>query len=64
MSRRTTLPELAFGILKDRHATRRFLLRGRATVQAAWALLATTYNRHTLARHWRAASRLRPTVAA
>jgi transposase len=48
--RRTTLPEPAFGILKEQQAARRFLLRGLANVRAEWALLATAFNLRTLAR--------------
>jgi transposase len=62
--RRKTLPEPAFGILKEQQAARRFLLRGLANVQAEWALLATTFNLRTLYQHWRAASHLRPAYAA
>lgn len=62
--RRKTLPEPAFGILKERHAARRFLLRGLANVQAEWALLATAFNLRTLYHHWRAANHLRTPVAA
>ena len=55
--RRTTLPEPAFGILKEQQAARRFLLRGLAHVQAEWALLATAFNLRTLARLWRCSDR-------
>jgi transposase len=51
--RRKTLPEPAFGILKEQQAARRFLLRGLANVQAEWTLLATAFNLRTLARRWR-----------
>jgi transposase len=53
--RRKTLPEPAFGILKEQQAARRFLLRGLAHVQAEWTLLATAFNLRTLARLWQAA---------
>jgi transposase len=48
--RRKTLPEPAFGILKEQQAARRFLLRGLANVRAEWSLLATAFNLRTLAR--------------
>ena len=48
--RRKTLPEPAFGILKEQQAARRFLLRGLVNVQAEWSLLATAFNLRTLAR--------------
>jgi transposase len=60
--RRKTLPEPAFGILKEQQAARRFLLRGLVNVQAEWSLLATAFNLRTLARRWRAAAG--PTPAA
>jgi transposase len=52
--RRKTLPEPAFGILKEQQAARRFLLRGLANVRAEWTLLATAFNLRTLARLWQA----------
>lgn len=62
--RRKTLPEPAFGILKEQQAARRFLLRGLANVQAEWSLLATAFNLRTLARVWRTTGRLPlPTAA-
>ena len=62
--RRKTLPEPAFGILKEQQAARRFLLRGLTNVQAEWALLATAFNLRTLARVWRSIDRLpHPTAA-
>jgi transposase len=51
--RRKTLPEPAFGILKEQQAARRFHLRGLENVRAEWALLATAFNLRTLARLWR-----------
>ena len=48
--RRKTLPEPAFGILKEQQAARRFLLRGLDNVRAEWSLLATAFNLRTLAR--------------
>lgn len=62
--RRKTLPEPAFGILKEQLGARRFLLRGLENVQAEWALLATAFNLRTLARRARAPGRLRPAPAA
>jgi transposase len=53
--RRKTLPEPAFGILKEQQGARRLLLRGLAHVQAEWALLATAFNLRTLWRVWRRA---------
>jgi transposase len=49
---RKQLPEPTFGILKERHNARRFLLRGLANVQAEWSLLVTTFNLRTLYRFW------------
>jgi transposase len=51
--RRKTLPEPAFGILKEQQGARRFLLRGLDNVRAEWTLLATAFNLRTLARAWR-----------
>jgi len=62
--RRKTLPEPAFGILKEQQAARRFLLRGRDNVRAEWSLLATAFNLRTLARIWRSAGRRRLAPAA
>ena len=62
--RRKTLPEPTFGILKDQHGARRFLLRGLEHVQAEWTLLAVAFNLRTLARIWRTTDRLAlPTAA-
>ena len=58
--RRKTLPEPAFGILKEQQAARRFLLRGLAHVRAEWSLLATAFNLRTLARRWQATGRPAP----
>jgi transposase len=55
--RRKTLPEPAFGILKEQQAARRFLLRGLDNVRAEWSLLATAFNLRTLARAWRLSAR-------
>jgi transposase len=63
--RRKTLPEPAFGILKEQQAARRFLLRRLDHVCAEWSLLATAFNLRTLARIWRTSggSLLQPTAA-
>ena len=62
--RRKTLPEPAFGILKEQQAARRFLLRGLEHVRDEWSLLATAFNLRTLARIWRTTARLPlPTAA-
>jgi transposase len=61
--RRKTLPEPAFGILKERQAARRLLLRGLDNVRAEWSLLAVAFNLRTLARLWQAAA-LTPRAAA
>tara|TARA_B100001971_G_C17661715_1_gene273130 strand:- start:6 stop:272 length:267 start_codon:yes stop_codon:yes gene_type:complete len=47
-AQRKELPEPAFGILKERHGARRFLLRGLSNVGAEWKLLATAFNLGTL----------------
>jgi transposase len=62
--RRKTLPEPAFGILKEQQAARRFLLRGLDNVRAEWSLLATAFNLRTLARAWRSAGHPRLALAA
>jgi transposase len=62
--RRKTLPEPAFGILKEQQAARRFLLRGLTNVQAEWSLLATAFNLRTLARLWQASTRPTSRLAA
>ena len=54
--RRKTLPEPAFGILKEQQGARRFLLRGLANVRDEWSLLATAFNLRTLAGLWQAAA--------
>lgn len=51
---RKQLPEPVFGILKEGHGARRFLLRGLKDVQAEWALLTTAFNLQTLYRIWAA----------
>jgi hypothetical protein len=55
--RRKTLPEPAYGILKEQQAARRFLLRGLANARAEWSLLATAFNLRPVAKVWRAAGR-------
>jgi hypothetical protein len=61
---RKQLPEPTFGILKERHNARRFLLRGLANVQAEWSLLVTTFNLRTLYRFWQRCPDQRWTLAA
>ncbi len=51
--RRKTLVEPVFGLLKEGHGARRFLLRGRTNVLAEWSLLATAFNLKSLHRRWR-----------
>jgi hypothetical protein len=51
-ARRQQLCEPVFGILKDRMAARKFLLRGLENVRAEFSLLATTFNLRTLCRFW------------
>ena len=51
MKRRPGMIEPVFGIIKDRQAGRRFLLRGFDGVQAEWSLLATAFNLRALAKH-------------
>jgi transposase len=62
--RRKTLPEPAFGILKEQQAARRFLLRGLDNVRAEWSLLAATFNLRTLAGLWQATAGPARTLAA
>ena len=50
--RRMGLVEPAFGIIKERMAARRFLLRGLRNVAAEWSLLAVAFNLRTLWRAW------------
>jgi transposase len=51
-ARRKELIEPVFGLLKEQQGLRRFLLRGKAQVQAEWGLLAAAFNLRTLARIW------------
>jgi transposase len=60
--RRKELVEPVFGILKEMHGARRFLLRGLENVKAEWALLATAFNLRTLYGVWRRWQRLGRTV--
>jgi transposase len=53
-ARRQGLIEPVFGLLKEQQAVPRFLLRGKAAVQAEWSLLATAFNLRVLVRIWRA----------
>jgi transposase len=50
---RKSLIEPVFGVLKEELEARRFLLRGRANVEAEWTLLATAANLRTCVRLWR-----------
>ena len=52
--RRQGLVEPVFGIIKEQHGGRRFLLRGLANVSAEWSLLATAFNLKALWRAWKA----------
>ena len=46
--RRSTIVEPVFGLLKEWHGARRFLLRGRSQVASEWHLLATAFNLKSL----------------
>lgn len=59
---RKQLVEPGFGILKDVHGARRFLLRGLTNVRAEWTLLTTSFNLRTLAGVWRRWSRAERTA--
>ena len=50
--RRKAIVEPVFGLLKERHHARRFLLRGRQQVLSEWGLLATAFNLKSLHRAW------------
>ena len=52
--RRQELVEPVFGILKDRHGARRFLLRGLENVLSEWSLLAVAFNLKSLHKVWMA----------
>jgi transposase len=52
--RRKAIVEPPFGVLKERQALRRFLLRGLPLVRAEWTMAATAYNLRVLARQWQA----------
>lgn len=49
---RKSLIEPVFGVLKEELGGRRFLLRGRANVEAEWTLVATAANLRTCVRIW------------
>jgi transposase len=49
---RKAVVEPVFGVLKEELGARRFLLRGRANVDAEWTLLATALNLRTCVRLW------------
>lgn len=51
--RRKALVEPVFGLLKECHGARRFLLRGRRQVTSEWYLLATAFNLKSLHALWR-----------
>ena len=51
--RRCALVEPVFGLLKEWHGARRFLLRGRSHVVSEWHLLATAFNLKSLHAVWR-----------
>ena len=51
--RRSTIVEPVFGLLKEWHGARRFLLRGRSQVASEWHLLATAFNLKSLHALWR-----------
>ncbi len=51
--RRSALVEPVFGLLKEWHGARRFLLRGRSHVVSEWHLLATAFNLKSLHAVWR-----------
>ena len=53
--RRKALVEPVFGLLKECHGARRFLLRGRRQVTSEWHLLATAFNLKSLHALWRTA---------
>ena len=52
--RRKTTVEPVFGLLKECHGARRFLLRGRQKVLSEWHLLATSFNLKSIHRVWSA----------
>jgi hypothetical protein len=51
-ARRKELVEPVFGLLKELHGARRFLLRGLENVRSEWALLSAAFNLKTLYRVW------------
>ena len=51
--RRIAIVEPVFGLLKEWHDARRFLLRGRSHVVSEWHLLATSFNLKSLHAVWR-----------
>ena len=53
LRRRPGLIESVFGIIKERQAGHRFLLRSITAVEAEWSLLATAFNLRALSKHWR-----------
>ncbi|MCY4670711.1 MAG: transposase, partial [Rhodococcus sp.] len=53
LRRRPGLIESVFGIIKERQAGHRFLLRSIEAVEAEWSLLATAFNLRALSKHSR-----------
>ena len=51
--RRSAIVEPVFGLLKEWHGARRFLLRGRRQVTSEWHLLATAFNLKSLHALWK-----------
>lgn len=51
--RRSAIVEPVFGLLKEWHGARRFLLRGHSGVVSEWHLLATAFNLKSLHAVWR-----------
>ena len=52
-NRRSAIVEPVFGLLKEWHGARRFLLRGRRQVTSEWHLLATAFNLKSLHAVWK-----------
>ena len=51
--RRSAIVEPVFGLIKEWHGARRFLLRGRRQVTSEWHLLATAFNLKSLHAVWK-----------
>ena len=56
--RRQQIVEPVFGLLKENHGARRFLLRGREQVLSEWSLLTTAFNLKSLHRVWKRGAKL------